>query len=214
MNQEVTKYISKLDKWNNEITLLRKLILDCGLVENYKWTRPCYTFLDKNILLIHEFKNYCAILFFKGSLLNDSKNILIQQTENTQSARQIRFTSTIEINQLKSVIKEYIHEAIQVEKLGIQIVKKKTTEFEIPEELKQLFNENPELKKAFKNLTPGRQRGYLLHFTKPKQAKTRISRIRKNTDRILNGYGLNDCNCGLTKRRPNCDGSHKQLVKN
>lgn len=213
MNQEVTKYLSNLNKWNNELTKLRKLILDCGLTEDFKWMHPCYSYKNKNILLIHEFKNYCAILFLKGALLNDSKNILVQQTENTQSARQIRFTTTAEINKLESVIRAYIYEAIEVEKAGLKVKKKKTSEFEISEELKQQFDENPIFEKAFKNLTEGRQRGYLLHFSKPKQAKTRISRIEKNTKRILNGYGLNDCTCGLTKRKPNCDGSHKQLEK-
>ena len=175
---------------------------------------PCYTYKEKNILILGNFKDYCAINFFKGALLNDSKNILVQQTENTQSARQIRFKDISEIENLKSTLKAYIHEAIEVEKAGLKVKKKKTTDFEMPEELKQKFVENPDFKNAFKNLTEGRQRGYLLHFAQPKQSKTRTSRIEKNSKRIFNGYGLNDCVCGLSKRKPNCDGSHKQLKNN
>ncbi|PWK19571.1 DUF1801 domain-containing protein [Xanthomarina spongicola] len=211
MKPEVDTYLNNLNKWQKELTRLREIIVDCGLNEEYKWMHPCYTYKEKNIVLIHEFKNYCAILFHKGALLSDQKNILVQQTENTQSARQIRFTDVSLIEELKSTIKEYIYEAIEVEKAGLKVKKKKTTNFEIPEELNQMFKESPEFKKAFENLTPGRQRGYLLHFTKPKQAKTRVLRIKKSIDRILEGYGLNDCTCGLSKRKPNCDGSHKQL---
>jgi uncharacterized protein YdeI (YjbR/CyaY-like superfamily) len=174
---------------------------------------PCYTYNEANILLIHEFKDYCAILFFKGALLNDSDNILVQQTENTQSARQIRFTNISEIEDLKSTIKAYIFEAIEVEKAGLKIKKKQTSEFEIAEELKLKFKENSDFESAFKNLTEGRQRGYFLHFSQPKQTKTRISRIEKNIERIFNGFGLNDCVCGFSKRMPNCDGSHNQLKK-
>lgn len=213
MNEDVNKYINGLEKWQAELIKLREIILDCGLKEEYKWMHPCYTYKESNILLIHEFKNYCAILFHKGVLLNDPKNILVQQTINTQSARQIRFTDITEIENLKLTIKEYIFEAIEVEKTGLKVKKKKTSEFEIPEELIDIFNERPEFKKAFKNLTEGRQRGYLLHFSKPKQSKTRRSQVEKNIERILDGYGLNDCTCGLSKRKPNCDGSHKQLKK-
>ena len=213
MNPEVDKYLDNLNKWKKELTRLRELISDCGLIEEYKWMHPCYTYKENNILLIHEFKNYCAILFHKGALLNDSKNILVQQTENTQSARQIRFKDISEIENLKSTIKEYIFEAIEVEKAGLKVKKKKTSDFEIPEELIEIFNERPEFKKAFENLTEGRQRGYLLHFSKPKQSKTRRSQVEKNIERIIDGYGLNDCTCGQSKRKPNCDGSHKQLNK-
>jgi len=211
MNLEVEKYLSNLSKWKHELTRLHYLIADCGLVTTYKWKHPCYTFKEKNIVIIHGFKNYCAILFPKGVLLNDSKNILIQQTENTQSARQIRFTTLSEIEALKTTIKDYIYQAIEVEKAGLKVTKKKTSDFEIPVELEQKFKENADFKAAFKNLTEGRKRSYLLHFSQPKQAKTRISRIEKNTARILNCNGLHDCICGLSKRMPNCDGSHKQL---
>ena len=211
MNKDVDNFLSNLDKWQDELKRLRELILDCGLTEDFKWMHPCYTFNGKNIVLIHGFKDYCAILFYKGALLKDPKNILMRQTENTQSARQIRFTNVSEIQYLESTIRDYVLEAIEIEKVGLKVKMKKTSDYEVPRELDQKFTESPRLKKAFKNLTPGRQKGYLLHFSQPLQAKTRISRIEKNTERILNGKGLNDCVCGLSKRMPNCDGSHKQL---
>lgn len=211
MNKEVNKYLNGLEKWQAELTELRKIILNCGLNEDYKWMHPSYSDNGKNIVLIHESKDYCAILFQKGVLLNDTENILVQQTENTQSARQIRFKDLSEIAKLEPIIKKYIKEAIEIEKSGLKVKKKKTTDFEIPEELEQLFEENPEFEKAFEKLTAGRQRGYLLHFDKPKQSKTKISRIENSMKRIFNGYGLKDCTCGLSKRKPNCDGSHKQL---
>ena len=191
--------------------MLRDIILDCGLTEDFKWMHPCYTHNGKNIVLIHGFKAYCAILFNKGALLKDPENILIQQTKNTQSARQIRFTETSEIEELKTIIKDYIKEAIEVERLGLKVKKKKTSDFEMPKELEEKFKENPEFEKAFNNLTAGRQRGYLLHFIKPKQSQTRASLIEKYEKRIFNGKGITDCVCGLSKRMPNCDGSHKQL---
>ncbi|WP_107037549.1 DUF1801 domain-containing protein [Brumimicrobium mesophilum] len=211
MNSEVDKYLDKLKNWNEEITLLRSFVLECGLTEEFKWKHPCYSLGKKNILLIHEFKDYCAVLFMKGALLNDGSNILVQQTKNTQTGRQIRFTNTSEIIKLKKVIKEYIFEAIEVEKEGLKVKKKKTTDYEVPEELKLAFKDNPQFEIAFKNLTPGRQRGYLLHFGGAKQSKTRTSRIEKNKDRILKNFGLNDCICGRSKRMPNCDGSHKYI---
>ena len=214
MNPEVDKYLANLKKWQKELTRLRDLIAECGLTEDYKWMHPCYTYKEKNILILGNFKDYCAINFFKGALLNDSKNILVQQTENTQSARQIRFKDISEIENLKSTLKAYIYEAIEVEKAGLEVKKKKTVDFEMVEELKSKFKENPDFENAFKSLTEGRQRGYLLHFAQPKQSKTRTSRIEKNAERIINGYGLNDCVCGLSKRKPNCDGSHKQLENN
>lgn len=211
MNKEVNKYLNGLEKWQAELTELRKIILNCGLNEDYKWMHPSYSDNGKNIVLIHESKDYCAILFQKGVLLNDTENILVQQTENTQSARQIRFKDLSEIAKLEPIIKKYLKEAIEIEKSGLKVKKKKTTDFEIPEELEQIFEENPEFEKAFEKLTAGRQRGYLLHFDKPKQSKTKISRIENSMKRIFNGYGLKDCTCGLSKRKPNCDGSHKQL---
>ena len=211
MKENINKYLEGLGKWKAELTLLRNIILQCDLVEEYKWMCPCYTHNKKNIVLIHDFKNYCAISFFKGALLKDSKNILIQPTENMQAGRQIRFTGLKEIYELESTIKQYIREAIQIEKSGLKVEIKKTSDYEIPEELKQKFKEDAGFEKAFKNLTPGRQKGYLLHFAQPKQSRTRTSRIEKNMNRISEGYGLRDCTCGLSKRKPNCDGSHKQL---
>ncbi|MGB5417445.1 DUF1801 domain-containing protein [Algibacter sp.] len=211
MKTKVDTFLANLESWQQELTHLRKILLDCGLTEDFKWMHPCYTYKGKNVILIHGFKDYCAILFNKGALLSDEHNILIQQTENVQSARQIRFTNISEIKKLEAVIKEYIYEAVEVEKAGLKIKLKKTSEFEIPEELALKFKENPEYKKAFKSLTEGRQRGYLLHFAQPKQAKTRTSRIEKYTARILAGKGLHDCICGLSKRKPNCDGSHKTI---
>lgn len=213
MNQEVNKYLNDLKKWKGEMTKLRGIILDCGLNEDFKWKHPCYTDSGKNIVLIHKFKDYCAILFHKGALLKDAENILVQQTENIQSGRHLRFKNLQEISQLEPIIKQFIEEAIEIEKSGLKVEMKKTSDYNIPEELKQKFLENPNFEKAFKNLTGGRQRGYLLHYAKPKQSKTKISRIEKSMERVFAGYGLNDCTCGLSKRKPNCDGSHKQLEK-
>ena len=209
MNAKVDTFLANLKTWQEELTRLRELILDCGLTEDFKWMHPCYTYNGKNVILIHGFKDYCALLFNKGALLSDEKGILVQQTENTQSARQLRFTNLNDIEKQKSVIKSYIFEAIEVEKMGLKVKMKTTSEFETPEELEQIFKTNAAFKKAFYKLTEGRQRGYLLHFAKPKQSKTRISRIEKKIKRIIDGYGLNDCTCGLSKRKPNCDGSHK-----
>ncbi|WP_289060374.1 DUF1801 domain-containing protein [uncultured Zobellia sp.] len=209
MNPKVDEFLNGLDQWQEELKRLHELILDCGLAEDFMWNHPCYTYKGKNIVLIHGFKNYCALLFNKGALLQDTAQILIQQTEHTRSARQIRFTNVVEIENQKTIIKQYILEAVEVEKLGLKLKVKKVTDFETPDELIEKFKENPEFEKAFKKLTPGRQKGYLLHFSKAKQATTRIARIEKNTERIFEGYGLNDCTCGRSKRMPNCDGSHK-----
>ncbi|MEH0153829.1 DUF1801 domain-containing protein [Limibacter armeniacum] len=211
MHPKVDEYLSNVGKWQKELTRLRAIVAKCGLEEEYKWMHPCYTLKKNNVLLIHEFKNYCALLFHKGALLNDAEGILVQQTENVQSARQIRFTDISEIEKLEPTIKAYIFEAIEVEKAGLSVETKKTVEFSVPEELELKFEKDPDFKAAFENLTPGRQRGYLLHFSQPKQSKTRESRIEKNTMRILNGKGLNDCICGHSKKMPNCDGSHKYI---
>lgn len=213
MSEEVDNYLVNLSKWQKELTRLRQIVASCGLTEEFKWMHPCYTYKKKNIVLIHEFKEYCAILFNKGALLHDSGNILVQQTKNTRSARQIRFKDISEIEKLESLIKEYIFEAIEVEKAGLKVKKKQTSDFEMPEELKQKFLEDPDMEIAFKNLTEGRQRGYLMHFSKPKQAITRISLIEKSLERIFKGKGFNECVCGLSKHLPHCDGSHKQLEK-
>ena len=192
MNPKVDAYLSRAKKWQEEFEKLRMIILDCGLTEELKWGVPCYTFQQRNIVLIHVFKEYCALLFFKGALLNDADGILIQQTKNVQAARQIRFTNVREIVKMKPTLKAYIHEAIEVEKAGLKVNFKKTTEFKIPEEFQNKFDEIPTLKTAFRALTPGRQRAYLLYFSAPKQSKTRASRVEKCMQQILNGKGLND----------------------
>lgn len=211
MNPKVESFFENLNQWKEELSLLRKILLECQLTEEFKWRVPCYTFQNSNIALIHGFKQYCAIAFFKGALLKDSEGILIQQTENVQSGRQIRFANIQEILEKESIIKSYIYEAIEVEKAGLKVEYKKTSEFEFPVELENKLNADPELQKAFEALTPGRQRGYLLHFSSSKNPKTRDSRIDKCTARILVGKGLNDCICGRSKRMPNCDGSHKYI---
>lgn len=192
MNPKVDFYFDKEKKWNKEIEQLRTIILDCGLEEELKWGCPCYVFEKSNIVLIHTFKEYCALLFFKGALLNDPHGILVQQTENVQSARQLRFTNVKEVAKLKAVIKSYIYEAIEVEKAGLKVKFKKATEFKMPEEFQKKLNKSAALKKAFYALTPGRQRGYLLHFAAAKQAATREARIEKHAPQILKGKGLND----------------------
>ena len=191
MNPKVDFYFSKAS-WQKELEQLRKIVLSCGLTEELKWGCPCYSFDKSNIVLIHVFKDYCAVLFFKGALLNDASGILIQQTKNVQAARQIRFTNVKEIVKLKTILKAYIFEAIEVEKAGLKVPLKKTAEFSMPQEFKNKLNKNAALKTAFYALTPGRQRGYLLHFSAPKQSKTRESRIEKCMPQILNGKGLND----------------------
>ena len=192
MNPQVDEYLNKAQQWQEEFEKLRMIILDCQLTEEFKWGVPCYTFQKSNIVLIHGFKEYCALLFFKGALLHDAHGILIQQTENVQAGRQIRFTHVREIVALEPILKAYIYEAIEVEKAGLEVSFKKTTEFIIPEELQQKLDEIPALKTAFETLTPGRQRAYILHFSEPKQSKTREARIEKCIPQIMNGKGLND----------------------
>ncbi|MFE0555415.1 YdeI family protein [Paenibacillus lautus] len=191
-NSKIDPYFNKLKKWKEEFNLLREIVLDCGLTEDFKWMHPCYTLDDKNIVLIHGFKDYCALLFHKGALLKDPHGILIQQTANVQAARQIRFTNVQEIDEMQLILKTYIVEAIEVEKAGLQVNFKKNTEYIIPEELESKFVEIQGLKTAFEALTPGRQRAYILHFSAPKQSKTRESRVEKYIPHILNGKGLND----------------------
>ncbi|MDO6760530.1 DUF1801 domain-containing protein [Tamlana sp. 2_MG-2023] len=209
MLQEVQEYLNNQKKWKKELTTLRDIILTCGLEEGFKWKHPCYTHEEKNVVLIHEFDSYCGMSFFKGVLLDDSEKLLIQQTENMQTARQMRFTDLTEIIELEPIIKQYLKEAIK--KSGQKVAMKKTSDYEAPSELEQIFKKNTAFQEAFETLTPGRQRGYLLHFSKAKLSKTKTTRIEKNMQRIFDGYGLNDCTCGLSKRKPNCDGSHKQL---
>ena len=192
MNPKVDEFLSKAKKWQEEYSVLRNIVCDCELTEDFKWMHPCYTLENKNIVLIHGFKEYCALLFHKGALLKDANGILIQQTENVQAARQIRFTNVQEIVAMETIIKDYINEAIKVEKAGLEVPMKEHKEYIIPEELQHKFNEIPALKTAFETLTPGRQRAYILYFSQPKQSKTRVSRIEKYTQQILDGKGLND----------------------
>ena len=192
MNPKVDFYFAKVVKWQKEVEKLRTILLDCGLTEELKWGKPCYIFNSTNVVLIHDFKEYCALLFFKGALLKDANSILIQQTDNVQAARQMRFTELKQITELKAVIKAYVYEAIEVEKAGLKVPLKKTREFAMPDEFKDKLEADAALKKAFEALTPGRQRGYLLHFSTAKQAKTREARIEKNIPRIMSGKGMED----------------------
>lgn len=192
MNPKVDFYFTKAGKWQKEIRKLREIVLDCHLNEELKWGVPCYMFEKNNIVLIHVFKEYCALLFFKGALLKDPKGILIQQTENVQAARQIRFTNVQEIVKMKATLKAYIFEAVKVEEAGLKVPLKKTTDFKVPEEFQTKLAKLPALKKAFTALTPGRQRAYLFYFSQAKQSKTREARVEKCMPQILAGKGLDD----------------------
>ncbi len=191
-NPKVDEFINKASRWQEEFRVLRRITLDCGLTEELKWYQPCYTFQNSNVVIISGFKDHCILGFFKGALLDDPKGILIRPGEHTQSGRQIRFNGVEEIVEMEPVLKAYIFNAIDVEKAGMNVVYKKTSQYEIPEEFKNKLDEMPDLKSAFESLTPGRQRAYLLHFSAPKQSKTRTSRIEKCIKNILNGEGLNE----------------------
>jgi uncharacterized protein YdeI (YjbR/CyaY-like superfamily) len=192
MNPNVDGLLKKAKKWQEEFETLREIVLDSPLTEEVKWGQACYTSDGGNVVLIHGFKEYCALLFFKGALLKDPKAILVQQTENVQSARQIRFTNVREIVAMKPILKAYIREAIEVEKAGLKVKLKKTSDLKVPEEFQNKLDENPSLKKAFAALTPGRQRGYLFYFSAAKQPKTREARVEKCMPQILKGQGLDD----------------------
>ena len=192
MNPKVDFFFEKDSKWQSAYQKLRSIVLDCGLDEELKWGQPCYTFQNTNIVLIHGFKDYCALLFFKGALLNDPNNILIQQTENVQSARQIRFTTAGEITKMKAALKAYIYEAIEVEKAGLKVKLKRTADYKVPVEFQNKLDKQPALKKAFESLTPGRQRAYIFYFSQAKQAKTREARVEKYLKQIMAGKGLDD----------------------
>lgn len=192
MNPKVDFYFDKAKQWKEEFEQLRKIILGCGLLEELKWGHPCYRYDDQNIVLMHGFKDYCALLFFKGVLLKDADNILIRQTKNVQSARQVRFTSVEQIIKQAKILKAYVYEAIEVEKAGLKVALKKTSDFKIPEEFQNKLAKSTALKNAFEALTPGRQRAYIFYFSQPKQSKTRESRVEKSLTQILKGMGLND----------------------
>lgn len=191
-NPKVDWFFNKTTQWQEEYEQLRRIVLDCGLSEELKWGVPCYSFQKSNVVLIHGFKEYCALLFHKGALLKDSNDILIQQTENVQAARQIRFTNVQQIIQMEITLKAYVHEAIEVEKAGLKVPLKGTSHFPMPDEFQKKLEEKPALKTAFEALTPGRQRGYLLYFSQAKQSKTKAARVEKYLQQILEGKGLND----------------------
>ena len=192
MNPKVDWFFEKDTKWQKEYVKLRSIILECGLIEELKWGCPCYTFENTNVVLIHGFKEYCAVLFFKGALLNDPNGILVQQTKNVQSARQIRFTNAKEIVKLERTLKAYIYEAIEVERAGLKVKLKKTSDFDVPVEFQKQLDKKAALKKAFDALTPGRQRAYLFYFSQAKQSRTREERVKKYMNQILSGKGLDD----------------------
>ncbi len=211
VNPEVDAYFGGITKWRGELEALRAILLESPLTEGLKWRCPCYTFQGRNIAIIGGLKECCTLSFFKGALLGDSRGILAKPGENTQAARVIRFTNAREIAKLAPVLKAYVAEAIELEKAGVKVELAKNTEHDIPEEVQAKFDGNPVLRTAFDALTPGRQRAYLLYFSAAKQSKTRASRVDQYTQQILDGKGMNDCTCGLSKKLPACDGSHKQL---
>ena len=211
MNPKVDAFLLNVKKWRDELTILRSIVLDSGLSEELKWGVPCYVHEKANVIIIGGFKDYFALMFFKGALMEDPQDLLRKPGENTQSGRQIRLTSIEEMLDLDEVLKAYIQNAIAVEKAGLKVVEKKTEEYPVPPELEESFAANSDLQHAFYGLTPGRQRAYLLHFAEAKQSATRKARIEKYAPRILKGKGILDCWCGLSKRMPTCDGSHKQL---
>ncbi len=205
----VDEFIQSADKWSAEMAFLRRILLDCLLVETYKWKTPVYMVGTKNLIAISPLKDHCALNFFNGALLQNEEGLLIKPGEHTQLGRWMKFSSVDQILAKEELIKAYILEAIEVEKLGLKL--EKSTEIPHPEELTAIFAKKPDLQKAFEKLTPGRQRAYLRFFTDGKQSETRTSRIEKNEKYILKGIGLLDCICGLTKRKPGCDGSHKAI---
>lgn len=213
MNPSVDEFLEKTNRWQAELTALRNMMLDCQLIETLKWGQPCYMFNKSNVIILGNFKESCIVSFIKGSLLSDTEKLLQKPGENTQGGRVLRFHSLQDIINNESIIKAYVFEAIEVEKAGLKIAPRDTSTEQVISELLQRFEENPNLKKAFESLTLGRQRAYNMFFEAAKQSTTRLNRIDSYTERILNKKGINDCVCGLSKRMPRCDGSHKQLAK-
>lgn len=210
-NPLVDAYLTKAKIWKNEMEELRRILLNCDLTEELKWGKPCYSFENKNLFIIQAFKDNCALGFFKGELINDEKGLLVKPGENTQSGRMIRFTDLKEITKIKGTLKTYIKEAIAQEKKGTKTIIKEKVDLVFTEELQAVLNKNAKFKKAFEALTPGRQRAYHIFFSAAKQSQTREARIEKYKQQILDGKGINDCTCGLSKKMPYCDGSHKFL---
>lgn len=205
------EYFDEHKLWHKELSLLREIILRCPFKEEMKWGAPCYTFQNSNVIILHRFKSYCGIGFFKGVLLKDESGILQSPGENSQSARVMHFTDVNEIKSMESQIIAYLNEAIEVEKAGLKIEMKQTSDYTIPDELQETFDKMPDFLTAFQALTPGRQRAYIIYFSQPKQAQSREARIEKYFDRIMDGKGINDCVCGLSHRFPACDGTHKTI---
>ena len=211
MNPAVDKFFANSTHWKIELAALRKIILHFNLVEELKWNKPCYMFQDANIISLTPLKESCAIAFFKGALLKDPSKILIKPGEHTQSGRWIKFTSLKEIKELEKTLKVYVQEAIEIEKAGLKVIVEANAGPELPVELQNILKANKKFNSAFYSLTPGRQRGYVMFFSAPKQSSTRATRVEKYMERIMDGKGLNDCTCGLSKKMPACDGSHKYL---
>jgi uncharacterized protein YdeI (YjbR/CyaY-like superfamily) len=211
MNSEVSLYISNANNWQEEAACLRALLIECGLTEAFKWRAPCYMFQERNIVILHLFKEYCALGFFKGVLLHDTQGILSSPGENSQSVKMAKFTCVKDINKHKAILKAYIFEAIEIEKAGLKVELKQSKNLILAEEFQHKLDHHPALKKAFAALTPGRQRAYHLYFSAPKQSATRITRVEKYVSQILCGKGINDCKCGFSKKMPQCDGSHKLI---
>jgi uncharacterized protein YdeI (YjbR/CyaY-like superfamily) len=214
LNENVDAYIGRLKKWKDEISLLRDLALKSGAVEDYKWMHPCYTIDGKNVFLINEFKDCCAINFFKGEFIQDEAGILKPPTEKIQTARIIRFTAMDQVEALADKISGFMEQAIAIERAGLKSEKREPMAIVYTDEMEKAFAADVELGAGFAMLTPGRQRAYILHFAEPKQEATRFARIEKCKPRIMMGKGLLDCVCGHTKRKPGCDGSHKHYVNN
>ena len=213
MNPNVTQYIANAKLWKEELLAIREILLETELIEDFKWRTPCYTHNNKNIVIIAPFKEYFALAFFNGAAISDSAKLLVKAGANTQSGRQLRFKDSKEILHQKAIIKKYIKEAISIQSTNIVETTKPAAPLVEVQELNTIFKSDIAFKKAFLALTPGRQRGYLIYFSGAKQAETRLTRIEKYRDRILAGIGITDCTCGLSKRMPNCDGSHKYLNK-
>ena len=211
MNAKVDTYFSQLTKWKPELEAMRQILLDCGMVEEFKWRTPCYTYNNNNMIIIGGFKESCVMSFSKGVFMKDDHKLLASPGENSQTARLVRFTSVSQVIELEPILKTYIYEAIEIEKAGIKLDPAQKPELTLVDELLEMMSTNSDFKTAFENLTPGRQRAYNMHFASAKQSETRTSRIQSYMPRIMKGKGMNDCICGLSKRMPNCDGSHKML---